>query len=115
MALTVVILYFSLRTPASKRTQRPKQVKKVEYPSAALLLACVASPLLALNLGGDVVSWSHPAVVGLLCATPILFALFIRIDARAANPMMPMRFLRNRRLAIVFACILPMKACFDQV
>ncbi|KAK0715224.1 hypothetical protein B0H67DRAFT_236689 [Lasiosphaeris hirsuta] len=44
----------------------------------------VAAPLFALNLGGEIFPWGHPAVVIPFCLTPLLVALFYYADTQYA-------------------------------
>jgi hypothetical protein len=76
----------------------------------------VATPLFALNLGGEVIPWNHPVMIILLGVTPILFVAFYYADTKLADtPIVPQRFIRHKYIAIVLGCTLPMKFVFDQV
>ena len=70
-----------------------------------LLLACsVTCLILYLNLGGVILSWSHPALIATLIVSVVSACLFLRIETRAAYPVMPMRLLVSRpRANINFA------------
>jgi EmrB/QacA subfamily drug resistance transporter len=59
---------------------------------AALGLAAVAYGLTAASDRG----WSDPAVVGALVAGAVILTLFIRAEARASAPMMPLGLFRSR-------------------
>ncbi|KAK5120023.1 hypothetical protein LTR85_007099 [Meristemomyces frigidus] len=116
MAITILILYFTLRLPQEKDKRPPHAAGRLEYPSAALLLLSVATPLFAINLGGEMFPWHHPLVITLLCLTPAFVTLFYYVDTRvAATPIVPKRFLRNKHVAVALACTLPMKFVFDQL
>jgi EmrB/QacA subfamily drug resistance transporter len=49
---------------------------------------------------GNSVGWSSPEIVGSLVAGVIVLALFVLWELRAAAPMLPMRFFRNRTFAL---------------
>lgn len=116
MVITSVVLYFSLRLPQVQSTESQHAAKRLEYPSAALLLVSVGVPLFALNLGGEVFAWSHPVIITMFCLTPVLISLFYYVDTHIAlTPIVPRRFIHNRDVAIALACTLPMKFVFDQV
>ncbi|KAK0787803.1 hypothetical protein LTR91_019700 [Friedmanniomyces endolithicus] len=116
MAFTVIVLFTTLRLPESKDQSSPHAAKRIEFPSAALLLLAVGAPLFAINLGGQVFPWSHPLVIVLLSITPLFVAGFYYVDTRIAiTPIVPRRFIFNRNVAIALACTLPMKFVFDQV
>lgn len=112
----MLALYFTLHLPPAQANKSKHAAERLEYLSAALLLVSVAVPLFALNLGGEVFAWNHPVVITMFCLTPALIALFYYADTRIAmTPLVPKRFIRNRHIAIAFACTLPMKFVFDQV
>lgn len=116
MLVTLAMLYFTLRLPHTTEAKLKHAAKRLEYPSAMLLLISVAAPIFALNLGGEIFAWNHPAVIILLCLTPASTALFYYTETRLAlTPIVPKRFIRDRHIAIALACTLPMKFCFDQV
>ena len=115
MFITIIVLYFTLRLPTAKdRLQHA--AKRIEYPSATLLLVSVATPLFAINLGGEMFPWNHPVVITLFCLTPVFFALFYYVETRVATtPIVPMRFIHNKYIVAVLACTLPFNFVFDQV
>jgi EmrB/QacA subfamily drug resistance transporter len=49
---------------------------------------------------GNGVGWGSPEIVGSLVAGALLTALFVLWELRAAAPMLPMRFFRNRTFAL---------------
>ena len=116
MVTAFVALYLTLRLPKVKCRRPEHTAQRLETLSAFLLLASVATPLFALNLGGEIFPWSHPAVVVPLCLTPLVAGLFYYADTHyALTPIIPRRFIQNRHIAIALACTLPMKFVFDQV
>ena len=49
---------------------------------------------------GNSLGWSSPQIVGALVAGAVLTALFVLWELRTAEPMLPMRFFRNRTFAL---------------
>jgi EmrB/QacA subfamily drug resistance transporter len=49
---------------------------------------------------GNSVGWSSPEIVGALAGGAILLALFVWWELRTRQPMLPMRFFRNRTFAL---------------
>jgi EmrB/QacA subfamily drug resistance transporter len=49
---------------------------------------------------GNSIGWGSPEIVGALFAGALLIAAFIRWEGRAAHPMLPARFFRNRTFAL---------------
>lgn len=116
MAITLFVLYLTLRLSQAQAKKSELAPRKIEYLSAALLLLAVAVPLFALNLGGEIFPWSHPVVIFMFCLTPVLIALFYYAETRIAiTSIVPKRFIQNKHVVIALACTLPMKFVFDQV
>ena len=79
-------------------------VKTFDLTGLLLLAFSVTCLILYLNLGGVVLSWSHPLLIATLIASIISACLFLRIETQAAYPVMPMKLLLSRpRANINFA------------
>src|SRR5437870_2698411 len=66
-------------------------------------LGLVSSGLFALVWGlvrGNQVGWASAEISGAIAASVVLLALFVRWELRAPNPMLPLRFFRNRTFAL---------------
>lgn len=50
-------------------------------------------------VGGNEAGWSSPRTLGLLGAAALLLAMFLAIEARVREPLMPLRLFRLRNLA----------------
>ncbi|KAL7795086.1 major facilitator superfamily domain-containing protein [Trichoderma ceciliae] len=70
--------------------------KRVDFSGALLLVAAVSTQLLGMSLGGNELPWGSPWVVGALTGSLVLFAIFIRVEAKTtAMPIIPLRMLRG--------------------
>ncbi len=56
--------------------------------------------LLALSWGGREYAWNSPMVIGLLCGGIAVAALFVWIESRAEDPILPLALFRNDVVAI---------------
>ncbi len=65
--------------------------------TAALMLAVYAI------VNGNDAGWTSTQTLGLLGAAAALFAVFIAIEARVAAPLMPLRVVRRRNIAVANA------------
>ncbi|KAF2810816.1 uncharacterized protein BDZ99DRAFT_385719, partial [Mytilinidion resinicola] len=116
MAVAVVALYLTLRLPGTDKPKSLHAAKRVDFLGALLLLLAVATPLFAINLGGDLLPWNHPVEIILLSLTPFFVSLFYYVETRVAtSPIIPMRFIRMPAVIAVFACGLPINFAFDQL
>ncbi|KAF2494141.1 MFS general substrate transporter [Lophium mytilinum] len=78
-------------------------IKSFDLAGSFFLTTSVAFLILGLNLGGNVYPWSHPLVITSLavafCAGPVL----IRVESKAARPVMPLKMLSSKpRANLVF-------------
>lgn len=56
--------------------------------------------ILALSLGGTVLDWNSEQVVGLLVGGVVVAVLFILIEARAKDPIIPLWLFKNRNFTL---------------
>lgn len=70
-------------------TETPRQRgATIDLAGIASLAAATVAPLLALTFGA-VTGWGSPLVVGLFLATPALLWLFVVVERRASEPVLP--------------------------
>ncbi|WP_435169201.1 MDR family MFS transporter [Paenibacillus glycanilyticus] len=64
----------------------------------AALLSFLIAPVLIDNQG---LSWSSPIIIGLLVLSAVLIGLFIRIESKAKQPIIPLHLFRNRNVVVL--------------
>lgn len=79
----VVMLQRHLRENVVRRTHR------IDYEGAAVLAVGMALLILALLEGGVAWGWAAPQSLGLLAGSAILLVLFVVVERRAAEPILP--------------------------
>jgi MFS family permease len=62
----------------------------IDYLGAVLVVSTAATFMLALTLGGTRYAWDSPQIIGLLCVSAVSLAIFLRVEARAAEPIIPL-------------------------
>jgi EmrB/QacA subfamily drug resistance transporter len=67
----------------------------VDYLGAAVLGAGVSALILALSWGGTSYPWGSGVIVGLLAMAIVLLVLFVLIELRATEPIIPMSLFRS--------------------
>jgi MFS family permease len=72
---------------------------RFDLAGAGTLAAAATALLLAVNRG-PVVGWTSPLVVGAFASTPLVLWLFVRVEARAVAPLLPLEYLRRRNFSI---------------
>jgi MFS family permease len=68
---------------------------RIDYLGAATIVAAVSCLLLYLDWRGNDYGWTEPAALILLGASILLAALFVLIELRSREPILPMRLFRN--------------------
>ena len=93
--LAAVIMQLSLKEP--KRRSRPS----IDYAGALLLMASITLLMLALVEGGATVrEFASARNVGLMVVAGLLGALFIYVERRAQDPIVPLELFRNRVVTV---------------
>src|SRR4051812_1267525 len=83
---------------------RPERVShRLDYAGAGLLAVGLSAIILGTDLGGTALPWGSPIVVGLGALAVIGIALFLLVEHRAAEPVLPLRLFRNRAFAVASA------------
>jgi EmrB/QacA subfamily drug resistance transporter len=81
---------------------------RIDYAGAGALTVALTLLILGLLEGGQAWAWGSPQSVGVLGAGAVLLGVFVAIERRAADPVVPLRLLRNRLLVatnLVAACV----------
>jgi EmrB/QacA subfamily drug resistance transporter len=71
---------------------------RIDWPGAALLSAALAAILLGVSEADDW-GWGSPANVGLILGGLVLTGVFLRVEARTAEPLIDLAVLRQRTVA----------------
>lgn len=96
MNLPIGLSAFLLLAAALKETQPLRSRPKIDWPGAAAFTGSVVALLLALVLGGNEYAWGSPAILGLWITGAVLLGVFIWVEAKAKEPMMPLRLFTLR-------------------
>jgi uncharacterized membrane protein len=72
----------------------------VDYVGALLLVAAFVPLLLVLSLGGHSFAWSSPQSLGLFAGAAAALVLFLLVEQRVSNPILPLRLFGNRVFTI---------------
>jgi MFS family permease len=86
-----------LRFPQAP-TERPSQA--LDVSGAVLLAGATCALMLACIWGGNRYAWDSTQVIGLLVGSALLAVALVARERRAADPIVPLRLLRTRTVAI---------------
>ena len=82
-------------------------LKNFDSLGSLLLVVTVTSFVLALNLGGNIFPWSSPVIIACLVGFAAAALLFILVETRATQPLMPLPLLTKAPIAnMVFSNLL---------
>jgi EmrB/QacA subfamily drug resistance transporter len=95
VALSVIAVAF--------HTQAVKRKHAVDYLGAALLAGQLTSVILFTSLGGTTWAWGSPQIIILIALSIVLLPLFIWVESRSEEPIMPLSLFRNRTFATTSA------------
>ncbi len=79
---------------------KPEAVRhKLDILGVATLILCVVALMLGLSWGGVQYSWGSPQVAGFLVLSLVMTLLFIFIETKAEQPIVPLHLFKNRVLS----------------
>jgi MFS family permease len=81
---------------------RPAHAKRLPIDVWGAVTVTVATVLflLALSLGGRQYAWGSPVLLGIFVTAALVVALFVAIEARAVDPVVPLALFRNNVVAL---------------
>lgn len=81
----------------------PKHVRvatgRMDYAGTAVLATSILLVLGLFQFAGSRFEWASPWTVAIIVAVVALMTLFVRIERRAEDPVLPLRLVRNRTIA----------------
>jgi EmrB/QacA subfamily drug resistance transporter len=98
--IALIVLQKTLKLPVVKRDV------KVDWTGASLISAAVSLLLLWVTFAGDKYDWFSWQTYTMLGGTVVLIALFLLIESRADEPIIPLRLFRNRTITLASAASL---------
>jgi len=86
-------------TMALIRATRGQAAQRLDWAGAASITLSLMLAVYAV-VGGNEVGWASSRTLGLLAAAAVLLSLFILIEAKVAQPLMPLSLFRHRNLSV---------------
>jgi EmrB/QacA subfamily drug resistance transporter len=72
----------------------------IDYPGLTALILMVGPAMLALSWGGDAYPWGSPQIIGLFVFAGVMFFLFLFLESRAREPIIPLWLFKSRIVTI---------------
>ncbi|WP_023588922.1 MFS transporter [Streptomyces thermolilacinus] len=76
---------------------------RIDYAGTFLIASVATCLVLVASLGGTTWAWGDARIIGLAVLGVILLVLFVRVERRAAEPVLPLRLFRIRTFTLVSA------------
>src|SRR6188472_1542601 len=75
----------------------------IDYLGAVVLAGALTSIVLFTSLGGTTYDWGSAPIVAMMASGAVLLVAFPFVEARAAEPILPLALFRNRTFAVASA------------
>ncbi|MFF6885084.1 MFS transporter [Streptomyces sp. NPDC012421] len=92
--IALVVLQKTLKLPVVKREV------KVDWAGAFFISAAVSLLLIWVTFAGDKYDWMSWQTAAMLAGSVLLGALFVFVESRASEPIIPLRLFRNRTITL---------------
>ncbi len=92
----VALAVLGATLPSTPRRARPV----IDYLGAGVLAAALSGIVLVASLGGTAWPWASPQTIVVGAAGLLLLGLFVLVERRAAEPVLPPRLIRDRVFAV---------------
>ncbi|KAI8632117.1 MFS general substrate transporter [Xylariaceae sp. FL1651] len=105
--LCLATAFFSM--PADLGKQKKKEtlaqaMRAFDFKGSALLTLSTTFLILGLNLGGNILPWSHPFIIASLVTFGVCFPTCLYVESHAERPIMPLVLLHSTpRANIIFS------------
>ena len=85
---------------------KDREKRQIDYLGSIILMAGTSALVLATIWGGNQYAWNSPQIIGLLIASVVAALIFIPVENRAAEPIMPMYLFTNRNFLLTLGASL---------
>ncbi len=108
----IIILLFIFMFPQLKASH---EKHRVDYGGVVTMTLFIVPLILALTWGGVDYAWSSPIILGIIAFSIVMLAIFILIEIRAEEPVIPLTLFKNRVVAVCSIVAFCMGAAFFPV
>lgn len=109
VAVALLFIFFYPRIKAASERRR------IDFAGSALTVLMIVPLMLALTWGGADYPWSSPVILGLLGFSLVMLVLFIIVESRAEEPIMPLGIFKNRTVLVSIIAVLFMGISFAPI
>ena len=95
--IAVVVIALAARTiPQIRRGDKPR----IDYLGCLFVALGATGLTLATSWGGTQYAWGSATIIGLFAASVVALAIFVIVELRAPEPILPMRLFRSRVFSV---------------
>ena len=73
---------------------------RIDYEGALLLTVALTAVILVTDLGGSLYPWGSPLIIGLSVLALVALVIFLGVERRAAEPVLPLHLFANRAFTV---------------
>lgn len=92
----IVVLIAAVALPSVRSSAKPR----IDYLGILLIALAATGLTLVTSWGGTEYPWTSPTIIGMAIGSVVLLVLFILVERRAAEPMLPIRLFRSRVFSV---------------
>lgn len=92
--IALVVIALKLHLPHTKK------ITKVDYLGMTIMAPAITSFILAFTWGGSEYNWNSPQIIGLFALFAGLTALFIFVEHKASQPIIPLTLFKNKAFVL---------------
>ena len=82
--------------PSAGTRKRPS----IDYTGAGSLALVLSLAVISASLGGSIFAWSSPEMMGMIAAVLLALAVFIYVETRAKEPILPLQLFRINNFVV---------------
>jgi EmrB/QacA subfamily drug resistance transporter len=90
--VAVLATIFLLRVPRKRAAVRPK----IDYAGMMLMAVATTAIVLVGTWGGATYAWNSPEILGLLVVAIVAAVVFVVVESKVSEPVMPLMLFRDR-------------------
>ncbi|MBT8161860.1 MULTISPECIES: MDR family MFS transporter [Arthrobacter] len=97
--LSLVVCWFTLKLPKQNRTEKVR----IDWWGSAVLTVWITALVLMLSWGGSQYDWNSPEIIGLGAIAAVGLIVFLVIENKAAEPVIPLRLFNSSNFSLANA------------
>ena len=96
-ALAFVVIGVAFSMPVRKVR------RKIDYPGAVTLAACLAATVSLISFGGSTYAWTSVPILSMIVIAALSLVMFLFVEVRMPEPILPLKLFRNRIFTVSIA------------